>query len=144
YVLVTEPLTPAQRAALGWERRQGAADSGNRFHYYRLTPDDRILWGGYEAIYHFRNAMAPRLEEHQPTFELLARNFAATFPQLEASASRTAGRARSTPARASASRSAARSAVGRRTPSATPDWESEPAASGHASCSTSCTTATPS
>lgn len=41
YVLVTEPLTPAQRAALGWERRQGAADSGNRFHYYRLTPDDR-------------------------------------------------------------------------------------------------------
>jgi glycine/D-amino acid oxidase-like deaminating enzyme len=83
YVLVTEPLGPAQRTALGWERRQGMADSGNRFHYYRLTPDDRILWGGYEAIYHFRNGMEPRLEDHSPTFELLARNFAATFPQLE-------------------------------------------------------------
>jgi glycine/D-amino acid oxidase-like deaminating enzyme len=83
YVLVTEPLRPAQRTALGWERRQGLADSGNRFHYYRLTPDDRILWGGYEAIYHFRNGMEPRLEDHSPTFELLARNFAATFPQLE-------------------------------------------------------------
>jgi glycine/D-amino acid oxidase-like deaminating enzyme len=82
YVLVTEPLRPEQRTALGWERRQGVADSGNRFHYYRLTPDDRILWGGYEAIYHFRNAMEPRLEEHSPTFELLARNFAVTFPQL--------------------------------------------------------------
>jgi glycine/D-amino acid oxidase-like deaminating enzyme len=82
YVLVTEPLRPEQRSALGWERRQGVADSGNRFHYYRLTPDDRILWGGYEAIYHFRNAMEPRLEEHSPTFELLARNFAVTFPQL--------------------------------------------------------------
>jgi glycine/D-amino acid oxidase-like deaminating enzyme len=83
YVLVTEPLRPAQRTALGWERRQGLADSGNRFHYYRLTPDDRILWGGYEAIYHFRNGMESRLEDHSPTFELLARNFAATFPQLE-------------------------------------------------------------
>jgi glycine/D-amino acid oxidase-like deaminating enzyme len=83
YVLVTEPLSRARRTALGWARRQELADSGNRFHYYRLTPDDRILWGGYEAIYHFRNGMAPGLEEHQPTFELLARNFAATFPQLE-------------------------------------------------------------
>jgi glycine/D-amino acid oxidase-like deaminating enzyme len=83
YVLVTEPLGAERRAAIGWERRQGLADSGNRFHYYRLTPDDRILWGGYEAIYHFRNGMHQRLEEHAPTFELLARNFARTFPQLE-------------------------------------------------------------
>ena len=83
YVLVTEPLGAERRAAIGWRRRQGLADSGNRFHYYRLTPDDRILWGGYEAIYHFRNGMHQRLEEHAPTFELLARNFARTFPQLE-------------------------------------------------------------
>jgi glycine/D-amino acid oxidase-like deaminating enzyme len=83
YVLVTEPLSPERRAALGWKRRQGLADSGNRFHYYRLTPDDRLLWGGYEAIYHFSNGMHPRLEEHPATFEVLARNFAATFPQLE-------------------------------------------------------------
>jgi glycine/D-amino acid oxidase-like deaminating enzyme len=83
YVLVTEPLGAERRAAIGWERRQGLADSGNRFHYYRLTPDDRILWGGYEAIYHFRNGMNRRLEEHAPTFELLAGNFARTFPQLD-------------------------------------------------------------
>jgi glycine/D-amino acid oxidase-like deaminating enzyme len=84
YVLVTEPLSDGQRRAIGWERRQGIADSGNRFHYYRLTPDgSRILWGGYEALYHFRNGMRPELEDHAPTFELLASNFAATFPQLE-------------------------------------------------------------
>ena len=47
------------------------------------TEDDRILWGGYEALYHFRNGMRPELEDHAPTFELLARNFAETFPQLE-------------------------------------------------------------
>jgi glycine/D-amino acid oxidase-like deaminating enzyme len=83
YVLVTEPLSADQRAAIGWRREQGVSDSGNRFHYYRLTPDGRILWGGYEALYHFRNGMRPELEDHAPTFELLARNFAATFPQLE-------------------------------------------------------------
>jgi glycine/D-amino acid oxidase-like deaminating enzyme len=92
YVLVTEPLSDEQRSAVGWRRRQGIADSGNRFHYYRLTPSGsggpepggaRILWGGYEAIYHFRNGMRPELEDHAPTFELLASNFAATFPQLE-------------------------------------------------------------
>jgi len=84
YVLVTEPLSDEQRRAIGWERRQGMADSGNRFHYYRLTPgeDARILWGGYEAIYHFGNGMRPELEDHGPTFDLLAGNFAATFPQL--------------------------------------------------------------
>jgi glycine/D-amino acid oxidase-like deaminating enzyme len=95
YVLVTEPLTDEKRRAIGWQREQGIADSGNRFHYYRLTPSAgevggrrdagaaRILWGGYEALYHFRNGMRPELEDHAPTFELLARNFAATFPQLE-------------------------------------------------------------
>jgi glycine/D-amino acid oxidase-like deaminating enzyme len=83
YVLVTEPLSAQQRAAVGWQREQGVSDSGNRFHYYRLTPGGRILWGGYEALYHFRNGMRPALEDHAPTFELLASNFAATFPQLE-------------------------------------------------------------
>ena len=34
-------------------------------------------------IYHFRNGMRPELEDHAPTFELLARNFPTTFPQLE-------------------------------------------------------------
>ena len=53
YVLVTEPLSAEQRAAVGWKNRQGAADSGNQFHYYRLTSDDRILWGGYDAVYNF-------------------------------------------------------------------------------------------
>jgi glycine/D-amino acid oxidase-like deaminating enzyme len=43
YVLVSAPLTPAQRAAIGWERRQGLSDGNNQFHYFRLTADDRIL-----------------------------------------------------------------------------------------------------
>jgi glycine/D-amino acid oxidase-like deaminating enzyme len=83
YVLVTEPLSAEQRAAVGWKNRQGAADSGNQFHYYRLTSDDRILWGGYDAVYNFANGLGPHLDQRPETFEMLARNFFSTFPQLE-------------------------------------------------------------
>jgi glycine/D-amino acid oxidase-like deaminating enzyme len=83
YVLVTEPLSATQRAAVGWKNRQGAADSGNQFHYYRLTSDGRILWGGYDAVYNFHNGLGPHLDQRPETFKMLARNFFATFPQLE-------------------------------------------------------------
>ena len=82
YVLVTEPLSAAQLDALRWRHRQGVGDSGNRFHYYRLTHDNRILWGGYDAIYHFGNGFGPQLEQRPETFNVLAEHFAETFPQL--------------------------------------------------------------
>jgi glycine/D-amino acid oxidase-like deaminating enzyme len=83
YVLVTEPLSAAQRRDLGWERRQGIADRGNRFHYYRLTPDGRVLFGGYDAIYHFGNRVEPRLDRRPASFRLLYEHLLATFPALE-------------------------------------------------------------
>jgi glycine/D-amino acid oxidase-like deaminating enzyme len=83
YVLVTEPLSAAQRRAVGWRRRQGLSDSGNQFHYYRLTADDRILWGGYDAVYRFRGGVGPSRDQCDATFGRLSRNFFATFPQLE-------------------------------------------------------------
>jgi glycine/D-amino acid oxidase-like deaminating enzyme len=83
YVLVTEPLSAQQRAAIGWRNRQGIGDVTNQFHYYRLTADGRILWGGYDAIYHWRSGLRPELDQRPATFDLLARQFFATFPQLE-------------------------------------------------------------
>jgi glycine/D-amino acid oxidase-like deaminating enzyme len=82
YVLVTEPLGPAQREAIGWSRRQGLADSANQFHYYRLTADDRILWGGYDAVFRRGGGTGPERDECDATFGRLSRNFFATFPQL--------------------------------------------------------------
>jgi glycine/D-amino acid oxidase-like deaminating enzyme len=82
YVLVTAPLTGAQRARIGWERRQGFADAANQFHYYRLTPDDRILWGGYDAITHLGGGVGPRYDHRRATYDVLARHFRTTFPQL--------------------------------------------------------------
>src|SRR6185437_16097362 len=83
YVLLTEPLTAAQLASVAWRNRQGVADSGNQFHYYRLTADNRILWGGYDAIYHFGRVMRSSYDQRPETFTRLAEHFFATFPQLE-------------------------------------------------------------
>lgn len=82
YALMTEPLTPSQRESIGWRNRQGIGDSGNQFHYYRLTADNRILFGGYDAIYHYGNAMRADLDRRPETFALLAGHFFDTFPQL--------------------------------------------------------------
>ena len=55
----------------------------NQFHYYRLTADNRILWGGYDAIYHFGRRVRPSYDQRPATFDLLAGQFFETFPQLE-------------------------------------------------------------
>jgi len=82
YALVSEPMTPAQRESIGWRRRQGMSDSNNQFHYFRLTADDRILWGGYDAVYHYGNEVAPRLDSRPATFARLEGHFRHAFPQL--------------------------------------------------------------
>ena len=84
YALVTEPLSREQREAIGWRRRQGFSDGErNQFHYSRLTQDDRIMWGGYDAIYHFGSHIRPQFEQRPTTFNKLAEHFFGTFPQLE-------------------------------------------------------------
>ncbi|MGK5685234.1 NAD(P)/FAD-dependent oxidoreductase [Actinoplanes sp. URMC 104] len=82
YVLMTEPLTDAQLASVGWRNRQGIGDAGNQFHYYRLTADNRILWGGYDAVYYNGGRIDPARDQREATFTVLAEHFAATFPQL--------------------------------------------------------------
>jgi len=83
YVLMTEPLTSDQRASVGWEHREGVSDAGNQFHYFRMTQDGRILWGGYDAVYHFGNDMGTHRENHSESYQRLAAQFFEFFPQLE-------------------------------------------------------------
>jgi glycine/D-amino acid oxidase-like deaminating enzyme len=82
YALMTEPLSPDQKASIGWKRRQGIADGGNQFHYYRLDAADRILWGGYDVVYRFGGPVRDEFDDYEPTFARLAQNFVTTFPQL--------------------------------------------------------------
>jgi glycine/D-amino acid oxidase-like deaminating enzyme len=83
YVLMTEPLDARQRASIGWERRQGIGDLANQFHYSRLTADDRILFGGYDAVYHYGGRVRAQYEDRPQSFEKLASHFFTLYPQLE-------------------------------------------------------------
>jgi glycine/D-amino acid oxidase-like deaminating enzyme len=82
YAIVSEPLTPDQRRSIGWRRRQGMSDANNQFHYFRLTADDRILWGGYDAVYYPGNGVGPAYDHRPATTDKLERQFRAAFPQL--------------------------------------------------------------
>ncbi|GAB3109080.1 FAD-dependent oxidoreductase [Janibacter alkaliphilus] len=83
HVLMSEPLSATQLAQVGWSGREGLTDAGNQFHYYRRTLDDRVLFGGYDANYHFPGRIDPALEQAGDSHALLAEHFLTLFPQLE-------------------------------------------------------------
>lgn len=83
YALMTEPLTEAQLAAVGWRGRQGLSDAANHFHYFRVTACNRILWGGYDVLYHYGSRIADEYEQRPETFRKLAAHFFRCFPQLK-------------------------------------------------------------
>ena len=82
YVLMTEPLSQQQLASIGWTERHGITDSSHQFHYSRLSADNRILWGGFDAVYHRGGRVEERHDQRPETFEVLADHFFSTFPQL--------------------------------------------------------------
>ena len=82
YQLATEPLTTQQWASIGWDGFEGIKGAGNRFHYARRTADGRILWGGFDAVYHWRNGVGARFEHDPLMYAKLATHFRAMFPQL--------------------------------------------------------------
>lgn len=83
FQLVTEPLTTEQLESIGWNDREGLSDAGNQFHYYRMTKDNEILWGGYDAIYNFQGKVRQEYESDAQTYAHLAQAFLETFPQLQ-------------------------------------------------------------
>lgn len=82
YVLVSEPLTAGQRAAIGWPNRRGVVDARAFFNYYRLTRDGRILFGTSEAAYYPGSLVGPEHDASPAHFDLLRSSFARHFPQL--------------------------------------------------------------
>jgi glycine/D-amino acid oxidase-like deaminating enzyme len=83
YALMSEPLSAEQKSAIGWNRRQGVGDGANQFHYYRQTTDNRILFGGYDAVYRYGGPVRPDLDDDEHSFAMLSQHFFTTFPQLE-------------------------------------------------------------
>lgn len=81
HVLATEPLSEAQLARIGWRNRQGIYDTRTQLNYFRLTRDNRIIFGGLVS-YHFDGNPNPAQDERHDTYTRLAQAFFRTFPQL--------------------------------------------------------------
>ena len=85
YQLATEPLSQAQLDSIGWHKsRHALSNDANMFHYYRITQDNRITWGGGGAVrYYYNRGTSQDCADIPERFEQLSREFFATFPQLK-------------------------------------------------------------
>ncbi len=87
YQIATEPLTDEQLDKINWGKpgsRHALGDHTNMFHYFRLTRDNRITWGGGGAVrYYFNRGIDQELMNAPARYEQLATEFFEMFPQLE-------------------------------------------------------------
>jgi gamma-glutamylputrescine oxidase len=65
-------------AALRWPGREGVVEARRLFNYFRLTADDRLVFGGGAPRYHW-GGRAPAAGTDQ-ALRVLRRALAATFP----------------------------------------------------------------
>jgi glycine/D-amino acid oxidase-like deaminating enzyme len=77
YIICTAPLTGSLAAQL-LPRRRMAFDSRHFLHYFRLTADNRLLFGGRAEF------SGPTLESARRATRILQRGMLATFPDLAA------------------------------------------------------------
>src|SRR6267142_2514724 len=82
YILVSEPLTAERMEPLGWRGRQGVTDVRAFFKYYRLTRDNRVLWGTSEAAYYPGNRVDASCDHSERHYAELRDSFRRHFPAL--------------------------------------------------------------
>lgn len=80
-IVVTEPLSEAQLAALGWKNRQGIYDTRTQLNYMRLTKDNRVLFGG-RLGYFFDNNTDPQMDKTAEPYVRLVNTLYKTLPAL--------------------------------------------------------------
>jgi len=81
HMVITEPLSEEQRAAIGWKNRQGIEDARNLVHYFRLTADNRLAMGGSDVSIAYGRDMERDLSRR--VFATLERDVVRFFPALK-------------------------------------------------------------
>ena len=80
YMIATEPLGPERLAPIGWHGREGLEDARNLIHYYRITPDDRLVLGGGPVGLSFANDL--HADSSEAAWRHLESHMAFLFPSL--------------------------------------------------------------
>lgn len=80
YIVLTEPLSAEQLDAVGWGKHRTSLESSRNFiHYFRLTADNRILFGGEDATMYYGGRYRDRDDK---VFQALKDRFHEYFPAL--------------------------------------------------------------
>ncbi len=82
YLAVTRPLTPGELDALEWHGRAAFSDRRSILLNFRLTPDDRILFGGRDIAQPFAGRISARLDSNGRILKLMRESFDYVFPGL--------------------------------------------------------------
>ena len=81
-MVATEPLPAATWAEIGLERGQTVNDHRHLIIYGQRTADDRLVFGGRGAPYHFGSAIEPRFDRDPAVFTALQATARELFPAL--------------------------------------------------------------
>ena len=81
-IVLTEPLSEAQWAEIGWANREVVASTRLSVDYLSRTEDGRILFGGRGAPYRFGSPIRPEYDHHAATHERLKAFVREWFPSL--------------------------------------------------------------
>jgi glycine/D-amino acid oxidase-like deaminating enzyme len=81
-VIATEPLSAAVWDDVGWTGREALTDGRRLIIYGQRTADDRIVFGGRGAPYHFRSRIQPGFDRDDGVFAALRDALVNLFPVL--------------------------------------------------------------
>ncbi len=79
---LTEPLTPAQWASVGWQNHESLASNRLTVDYLTRTADGRILFGSRGAPYEFGSRISDDQDIHEPTHARVHQAVVDWFPSL--------------------------------------------------------------
>lgn len=81
-ICLTEPLSAAQWASVGWERGENVASARNNVVYLTRTPDGRILFGSRGAPYAFASRISDEQDRNAAIIGLIQDAVLEWFPTL--------------------------------------------------------------
>ena len=82
-ISVTQPLTPAQWAEIGWQNYESLASYRLTVDYLTRTADGRILFGSRGAPYRFGSLITDDQDRHAPTHSRIHQLVGEWFPALK-------------------------------------------------------------